>query len=62
MLASLLLILVITGVPIQESAAVRQSESDFARGVELQKKGDLQHAREAYEAALRSVPDRKSVV
>ena len=50
--------LVITGVPIQQDSAVRQSEADFARGVELQKKGDLQHAREAYEAALRSVPNR----
>src|SRR6266550_5050775 len=58
MLGNLLLVLVIAGLPIQESAAVRQSEADFARGVELQKKGDLQHAREAYDAALRSVPNR----
>ena len=58
MLGSLLLILVIAGAPIQDGAAVRQSEVDFARGVALQQQGDLQHAREAYEAALRSVPNR----
>ncbi len=58
MLGSLLLILVVFGVPIQDGAAVRQSEADFARGVALQRQGDLQHAREAYEAALRSVPNR----
>ena len=58
MLGSLLLVLVIAGAPIQDSAAARQSEADFARGVALQQQGDLQHAREAYEAALRSVPNR----
>src|ERR1700730_9083944 len=58
MLGSLLLILVIAGVPIQDSVAVRQSEADFVRGVALQQQGDLQGAREAYEAALRAVPNR----
>jgi tetratricopeptide (TPR) repeat protein len=58
MLVSLLLILVVSGMPIQDGAAVRQSEADFARGVALQQRGDLQQAREAYEAALRSVPNR----
>jgi hypothetical protein len=30
--------------------------SDFSRGVQLQRSGDLQGARSAYEAALRSNP------
>src|SRR6266550_84590 len=58
MLGSLLLILVMFGVPIQDGAAVRQSEADFARGVALQRQGDLLGAREAYLAALRSIPNR----
>jgi Flp pilus assembly protein TadD len=40
------------------AASSRQSEEEFARGVGLQQKGDLQGAREAYEASLRSMPRR----
>ena len=58
MFGSLLLILLAVGLPVQDGGAVRQSEADFARGVALQQQGDLQHAKEAYEAALRSVPNR----
>ena len=58
MFGTLLLTLAIAVAPVQDGDAVRQSESDFARGVALQQKGDLQGAREAYEAALRGVPDR----
>src|ERR1700681_1827380 len=58
MLASLCVILAITVAPVQDGAAARQSEADFARGVALQRQGDLQQARAAYEAALRLVPNR----
>src|SRR5215218_5177350 len=58
MLTGLSLALLLALSPVQDGAAVRQSESDFARGVELQQKGDLEGARAAYEAALRSVPKR----
>jgi tetratricopeptide (TPR) repeat protein len=36
----------------------RESERHFARGVQLQQRGDLQNARLAYEAALKSAPRR----
>ncbi|MDX2030485.1 MAG: tetratricopeptide repeat protein [Blastocatellia bacterium] len=42
----------------QDREAVRQSEQQFSRGVELQRKGDLEGARRAYEAALALVPRR----
>src|SRR5438128_250089 len=58
MLASVLLALSLSLTCTQDPAAVRQSEADFARGVALQQTGDLQGAREAYEAALRLVPNR----
>src|SRR5712692_8276566 len=58
MFASLVLILTIAGATVQDPTNVRQSEADFARGVALQQAGDLQGAREAYEAALRLVPNR----
>src|ERR671928_1694016 len=55
---SLSLAFMLALAPLQDGAAVRQSEADFARGVELQQKGDLQGARAAYEASLRAVPNR----
>src|SRR5215213_11067081 len=58
MLAGLSLVLLLTLSPVQDAAAVRQSEADFALGVELQQKGDLEGARAAYEAALRGIPRR----
>src|SRR5205085_5054570 len=58
MLASLILTLALWLTPAQDGAAVRQSEADFARGVALQQQGDLEGARAAYEAALKSVPRR----
>ena len=58
MLACLVLVLSFVMAPIQDGATVRQSENDFARGVALQQKGDLEGAREAYEASLRTVPNR----
>ena len=42
----------------QDRETVRQSEQQFARGVELQQKGDLDGARVAYEAALKLIPRR----
>src|SRR3712207_124928 len=58
MLTGLSLALLLAFAPVQDGAAVRQSEADFARGVELQQRGDLEGARAAYEAALRSLPRR----
>jgi tetratricopeptide (TPR) repeat protein len=58
MIASLVFILALGTAAIQDPAAVRQSETDFARGVALQQTGDYAGAREAYEAALRTVPNR----
>ncbi len=58
MFGSLLLMMAIAVTPVQDGAAVRQSEIDFARGVALQQKGDLEGAREAYESSLRGVPNR----
>ena len=58
MLASLVLAFALVFVPGQQSDAVRQSEADFARGVELQKKGDYPAAQLAYEASLRPFPKR----
>ena len=58
MLAHLLLILSFSIVPWQEREVVRQSEAHFARGIELQQKGDLPAARDAYEAALKLIPRR----
>ena len=58
MLIGLSLILVLALSPAQEGAAVRQSEADFARGVELQQKGDLEGARAAYQSSLRTFPNR----
>src|SRR5215218_7813721 len=58
MLTGLSLALLLLLSPVQDGPAVRQSEADFARGVELQQRGDLQGARAAYEAALRAVPNR----
>ncbi|MEO6727029.1 MAG: tetratricopeptide repeat protein, partial [Blastocatellia bacterium] len=42
----------------QDRETVRQSEAHFARGIELQQKGDLDGARQAYEAALKLIPRR----
>ena len=42
----------------QDPETVRQSEAQFARGVDLQQKGDLDGARQAYEAALKLIPRR----
>src|ERR671932_19196 len=58
MLISLSLAFMLALTTVQDGAAVRQSEADFARGVELQQRGDLEGARAAYEAALRGLPDR----
>src|ERR671932_762386 len=58
MLISLSLVFMLALTTVQDGTAVRQSEADFARGVELQQKGDLQGARAAYEAALRALPRR----
>ncbi len=53
MFISLSLALTLALIPAaQDGAAARRSEADFARGVELQQKGDLEGARAAYEAAL----------
>ena len=41
MLTGLSLALLLAFAPVQDGAAVRQSEADFARGVELQQRGDL---------------------
>ena len=45
MLTGLSLALLLTLSPAQDAPAVRQSEADFARGVELQQRGDLEGAR-----------------
>ena len=58
MLIGLSLALLLALAPAQDGAAARQSEADFARGVELQQKGDLEGARLSYEAALRANPRR----
>ena len=42
----------------QEATRVVGSEQAFARGVELQKHGDLEGARKAYEESLQMVPRR----
>ena len=60
---SLSLAFMLALMPLQEGTAVQQSnvqqsEAAFARGVELQQKGDLEGARDAYQSALRAVPDR----
>src|SRR4029450_11917189 len=58
MFAFLLVLLTLWFAPAQEREIVRQSEEHFARGVELQQKGDLEGARAAYEAALKLIPRR----
>ena len=58
MLALVFLLLSLGDASAQDPAALRQSEADFARAVSLQQKGDLEGARAAYEASLRSVPNR----
>src|SRR5262250_71603 len=58
MFACLVVLLAISFAPAQEREIVRQSEEHFARGVELQQKGDLEGARAAYEAALKLIPRR----
>ena len=45
-------------VPAPASAQVEQSRSHFNRGVELQRRGDLEGARLAYEEALKHEPRR----
>ena len=40
----------------------RESERHFVRGVQFQQQGDLQNARLAYEAALKSAPRRVDVL
>jgi tetratricopeptide (TPR) repeat protein len=57
MLLGLILILA-TGAGPAQGGAMRQSESDFARGVELQQRGDLEGARDAYLASLEAMPRR----
>jgi tetratricopeptide (TPR) repeat protein len=47
-----------TLVLAQEAARVVASEQAFARGVELQRHGDLEGARKAYEESLQMVPRR----
>ena len=58
MLGSFILLLTLLLSPLQDRETVRQSEAQFARGVELQQKGDLDGARRAYEAALKLIPRR----
>src|SRR5437867_3236542 len=58
MFARLILLPLLALVPVQDRETVRQSEEHFARGVELQHRGDLEHARLAYEAALQLIPRR----
>src|SRR4030095_4877198 len=58
MFAFLLVLLTLWFAPAQEREIVRQSEEHFARGAELQQKGDLEGARAAYEAALKLIPRR----
>lgn len=58
MFARLALLFALCLLPIQDRETVRQSEAHFARGVEAQQKGDLDGARQAYEAALKLIPNR----
>src|SRR5262247_4569725 len=58
MFACFVFLLTLWFAPTQEREIVRQSEEQFARGVELQQKGDLEGARAAYEAALKLIPRR----
>src|ERR1700682_1721135 len=53
-----LCISIATLVPAQEATRVVGSEQAFARGVELQRHGDLEGARRAYEESLQMVPRR----
>ena len=60
--AQALIILLLALTPVQDGQVVRQSEAHFSRAVELQQKGDLQGAREAYEASLKLIPRRSDAL
>ena len=47
MFARLILLSALTLAPAQDSSSVGQSEAEFARGVAIQQKGDLEGARAA---------------
>ena len=58
MFVTLALSILLSFTSAQDRETVRQSEAQFARGVAAQQKGDLDGARQAYEAALKLIPRR----
>ncbi len=58
MLAALILIASLGLSSPQGIAGANQSDTEFARGVDLQQRGDLDGARDAYEASLKAQPRR----
>jgi tetratricopeptide (TPR) repeat protein len=56
--AAIFLSLALATIPFQDREVIRQSEEHFARGVERHQASDLAGAREAYEAALKLIPQR----
>src|SRR2546425_10117136 len=60
--ACLPLVLPLAALPIRSQTTAQRGQTEFARGVEMQQKGDLQGARQAYEAALKLAPRRVDVL
>ncbi|PYV27418.1 MAG: hypothetical protein DMG24_04675 [Acidobacteria bacterium] len=61
-LACLPLFLTFAPLPIPGQTAANLAQRDFARGIQMHQKGDLQGARQAYEAALKLAPRRVDVL
>ena len=60
--ACLPLVLTLAALPIRSQTTAQRAQTEFARGVEMQQKGDLQGARQAYEATLKLAPRRVDVL